>query len=88
MVKQEHIRIPSIPGSQIRLDVDKSRVLVTNIGYQYLILSMGISFSPEMFQEKMSDLMQHLNFVRTCLDDLLAISCSTFEDYLEKWNVF
>jgi hypothetical protein len=32
----------------------------------------------------MSDLMQHLNFVRTYLDDLLAISCSTFVDNLEK----
>jgi hypothetical protein len=28
--------------------------------------------------------MQHLNFVRTCLDDLLVISCSIFEDCLEK----
>jgi hypothetical protein len=36
------------------------------------------------FQEKMSDLMQHLNFVRTYLDDLLVISCITFEDHLEK----
>jgi hypothetical protein len=32
----------------------------------------------------MSDLMQHLNFVRTYLDDLLVISCSTLEDHLEK----
>jgi hypothetical protein len=32
----------------------------------------------------MSDLMQHLNFVRTYLDDLLVILCSTFEDHLEK----
>jgi hypothetical protein len=28
--------------------------------------------------------MQHLNFVRTYLDDLLVISCSTIEDNLEK----
>jgi hypothetical protein len=31
VVKQEHISVPSIPGSQSRLDVDKERVLVTNI---------------------------------------------------------
>jgi hypothetical protein len=31
----------------------------------------------------MSDLMQHLIYVRTYLDDLLVISCSTFEDHLE-----
>jgi hypothetical protein len=32
----------------------------------------------------MSDLMQHLSFVRTYLDDLLVISCNTIEDHLEK----
>jgi hypothetical protein len=32
----------------------------------------------------MSDLMQHLNFVRTYLVDLLVISSSTLEDHLEK----
>jgi hypothetical protein len=45
---------------------------------------MGVSCSPYIFQEKMSDLMQHLNFVRTYLDDLLVVSCSTFEDHLEE----
>jgi hypothetical protein len=45
---------------------------------------MGISCSPDIFQEKMSDLMQHLNFVRTYLDGLLVISCGTFQDHLEK----
>jgi hypothetical protein len=59
--------------------------IVTPFGkYQYLRLTMGKSCSPDIFQEKMYDLMQHLNFVRTYLDDLLAISCRTFEDYLEK----
>jgi hypothetical protein len=32
----------------------------------------------------MSNLMQHLDFVRTYPDDLLVISCSTLEDHLEK----
>jgi hypothetical protein len=45
---------------------------------------MGISCSPYIFREKMSDLMQHLNFVSTYLDDLLVISSSIFEDPLEK----
>jgi hypothetical protein len=45
---------------------------------------MGISCSPDIFQEKMSDLMQYLNFVRTYLDELLVISCRTFEDNSEK----
>jgi hypothetical protein len=46
---------------------------------------MGVSCSPDIFQENMSDLMQHLDFVRTYLDELLFISCCTFEeDHLEK----
>jgi hypothetical protein len=48
---------------------------------------MGISCSPDMFQEKMSSFMQHLNFVRTYLDDLLVILSSTFDDHLEKLEV-
>jgi hypothetical protein len=31
VVKQEHISAPSIPGPQSRPDVDKERVLATNI---------------------------------------------------------
>jgi hypothetical protein len=71
----------------IKLDYDAKKMctIVTPFGkYQYLRLPMGISCSPYIFQENMSDLMQHLNFVRTYLDDLLVISCSTFEDQLEK----
>jgi hypothetical protein len=33
VVKQEHINVPSIPGPQSKLDVDKSIVLATNIGH-------------------------------------------------------
>jgi methanogenic corrinoid protein MtbC1 len=48
---------------------------------------MGISFPPDIFQEKMSDLMQHLDFVRAYLDDLLVISSATLDDHLEKMEV-
>jgi hypothetical protein len=70
---------------KIDSDAQKMCTIVTPFGkYQYLRLPMGISCSPYIFQEKMYDLMQHLNFVRTYLDDLLIISCSTFEDHLKK----
>jgi hypothetical protein len=71
----------------IKLDADAQKLctIVTPFGkYQYLRLPMGVSCSQDIFQEKMSDLMQHLNFVGTYLDDLLVISCSSFEDHLEK----
>jgi hypothetical protein len=62
--------------------------IVTPFGkYQYLRLPMGISCSPDILQEKMYDLMQHLDFVRTYLDDLLVISSGTLDDHLEKMEV-
>jgi hypothetical protein len=35
----------------------------------------------------MSDLVQHLDFVRTYLDDLLVLSSGSFDDHLEKMEV-
>jgi hypothetical protein len=74
----------------IRLHPDSQKlcISVTLLGkYQYLRLPMGISCSPDIFQEKMSDLMQHLDFVCTYLDDLLVISSGTLDDHLEKIEV-
>ena len=45
---------------------------------------MGIAGSPDIFQEKMSNLMFDLEFVQTYLDDILVISKDTFKDHLAK----
>ena len=45
---------------------------------------MGINVSPDIFKEKMSILMNRLEFVRTYLDDLLVISNSAFKDHLRQ----
>jgi hypothetical protein len=45
---------------------------------------MGLAGSPDIFQEKMSDLMCGLDFVQCYLDDVLIISTSTFEEHLLK----
>ena len=71
----------------VRLDPDSQKIctIITPWGkYQYLRLPMGINVSPDIFQEKMSILMDGLEFVRTYLDDLLVISNSTFEDHLRQ----
>ena len=52
--------------------------------YEYQRLPMGLCNSPDIFQEKMSDLMQGLEFVRAYIDDLLSITHGSFEDHLEK----
>jgi hypothetical protein len=45
---------------------------------------MGIAGSPDIFQGKMSKLMESLEYVRAYLDDLLYISKLSREDHLEK----
>ena len=47
-------------------------------------LPMGLCTSPDIFQEKMSMLFDGLEFVQTCIDDLLALTKGSFEDHLEK----
>ena len=71
----------------IRLDAD-SRKLCTLIfpwgKYEMQCLPMGLCNSPDIFQEKMSILMQDLEYVRTYIDDLLVITKGDFTDHLEK----
>jgi hypothetical protein len=71
----------------IRLDPDAQKLctIVLPWGkYKYKRLPMGLAGSPDIFQEKMSDLMRGLEFVRCYLDDVLIISTSTFEEHLTK----
>ena len=52
--------------------------------YQYQKLPMGLSNSPDIFQEKMNELFNDLEYVRTYIDDLLIISNGSLEDHLQK----
>ena len=52
--------------------------------YEYLRLPMGLVNSPNIFQGKMSTLMDGLEFVRTYLDDCLCLTSGTWKDHLEK----
>ena len=47
-------------------------------------LPMGLCNSPDIFQEKMSELFEGLEFVRTYIDDLLCLTKGDFDDHLEK----
>jgi hypothetical protein len=49
--------------------------------YEYLRLPMGLCNSPDIFQEKMSELMFGLEFARAYLDDLLLVSKDSFENH-------
>ena len=71
----------------IRLDPDSQKICTIILPwgkYSYMRLPMGISGSPDFFQEKMTSLMQSLEYVRTYIDDLLIISSGTYDDHLLK----
>jgi hypothetical protein len=71
----------------IRLDPDASKIcsIIFPWGkYSYKRLPMGIEGSPDIFQEKMSELMETLEYVRAYLDDLLCILKLSLEDHLDK----
>ena len=52
--------------------------------YEMQRLPMGLCNSPDIFQEKMSELFDGLEFVRTYIDDLLCLTKGDFSDHLEK----
>eukprot|EP00957_Ditylum_brightwellii_P046472 3526630-Ditylum_brightwellii.AAC.1 len=45
---------------------------------------MGLSNSPDVFQEKMGDLFADLENVRAYIDNLLVITRGNWEDHLAK----
>ena len=51
--------------------------------YEYLRLPMGLCNAPDLFQERMSLLMEGLEFARAYIDDLLVISNGTFDTHLD-----
>ena len=52
--------------------------------YEYQRLPMGLCNSPDIFQEKMSNLMYDLEYVRTYIDDLLVITNGDWTDHLNS----
>ncbi len=70
----------------ISLDPDVARICTITFPwgkYSYKRLPMGIAGLPDIFQEKMSNLMATLEFIQTYLDDLLIITKGSLEDHLE-----
>jgi hypothetical protein len=71
----------------IRLDPDTSKICIIIFPwgkYSYKQLPMGIAGSPDIFQGKISELMESLEYVRAYCYDLLCISKLSLEDHLEK----
>ena len=52
--------------------------------YKYLRLPMGLNISPDVFQQRMTQLFSDKPFVKAYLDDLLVFSNGSYEDHLKK----
>ena len=50
--------------------------------YKYQRLPMRLCNSPNIFQEKMNDLLNGLDTVRVYIDDILHVTKGTWEDHL------
>jgi len=71
----------------IRLDPDSQKLCTIILPwgkYEYLRLPMGLCNSPDVFQEKMNNLLGDLEFIRAYIDDLLILTKGNWEDHLEK----
>jgi Reverse transcriptase (RNA-dependent DNA polymerase) len=71
----------------VRLDPD-SRKLCTIIlpfgKFEYQRMPQGICNGPDIFQEKMAELFDGMDFIRAYIDDLLVLTKGNFNDHLEK----
>ena len=52
--------------------------------YEYQRLPMGLCNSPDIFQEKMGNLFQDLEYVRAYIDDLLVLTKGSYEEHLDS----
>ena len=51
---------------------------------EHLCLPMGLSNAPDVFQEGMSELLNDLEFVRACIDDVIAFAKGSWNDHLNE----
>jgi len=71
----------------IRLDPASKQLCAIALPFgkhEHQTVPMGLCNSPAIFQEEMSELMNGLTFVRTCIDGLLCLTKGSFSDYLKK----
>jgi len=75
----------------IRLDPSSKELCTIALPFgkcEHQAIPMGLCNSPDIFQEKMSELMDGLAFVRTYIDDLLCLTKGSFTDHLEQMSIF
>ena len=72
---------------QIRLSKQASNlfmIILPWVKYRYKLLLMGVSNSPDIFQEKMNKMFRGFDFIRAYINDLLIITKVDLSDHLDK----
>ena len=59
-------------------------IVLPSCKYEYQKLLMGLCNSPDIFQEKMNELMNDLECIKTYINSLLIISNKSFEACINK----
>ena len=68
----------------IYLDPDTQNICTITLSWgkdSYFYLPVGVTVSPDIFTEKITNLMVKLEYVRTHIDNLLVITNSTSDDH-------
>ena len=71
----------------IRLRKDASNIctiILPRGKYRYKLLTMGVSNSPENFQDKTNEMFCGFEFIRSYIDDMLMITKGDCSNHLEK----
>ena len=69
----------------LNLDAQKIFALMLPQGkHKHLRLPIGLSGLLDIFQDQMTNLVGDLECARACLDELLCLTCSIFQDHLDK----
>jgi hypothetical protein len=55
--------------------------------YEYQCLPMGLCNSPDIFQEKISELMLGLEFVFSFINDIFILTHSDWKDHITKLDL-
>ena len=59
-------------------------IILPCVKYWHKCLPMGVSNSPEKFQEKMNELFQGLGFIRASIDNILILTRDNWNYHLTK----
>ena len=58
-------------------------IILPWVKYRYKRLPMGVSNSPDIFQEKMNEIFCAFEFIRVYIDEMIIITKGDWSDHLE-----